>query len=323
MSTLSTQKSVTVPWLRSQKNVRQLTMLTAYDYPTACFLDEVGIDMLLVGDSVGTVIYGDPNTLSVTLDDMIRHTRAVSKAAKRALVIADMPFMSYQVNVESAVINAGRLIKEASAQAIKLEGGLEVSGTVRAITRAGIPVVGHIGLTPQSINAMGTYRMHGKSVEERAYLLESAVSLEEAGAFSIVLECVEPGLAQEISQKLSIPTIGIGSGADCDGQVLVTHDLVGLTVGRVPRFVHPLASLKEPLKMAVTEYIHRTLNRELGTPEPTQSKGPLKLTTGIKSEIPPSREGAPGAIALVQETPPRPLSETASSLASGQRAPHS
>lgn len=270
MSTLSTQKSVTVPWLRAQKGNRKLTMLTAYDYPTARFLDDAGIDMLLVGDSLATVIYGEPNTLSVTMEDMIRHTRAVAKGAHRALVVADMPFMSYQVSGESALVNAGRLLKEAFAQAVKLEGGLEMEATVRTITRAGIPVIGHIGLTPQSINAMGTYRMHGKTMEERSYLLDSALALEQAGAFSIVLECVEATLADEITRRLTIPTIGIGASAECDGQVLVTHDLVGLTEGRVPRFVNPLADLKEPFKKAVGEYIQRTLNSPSSPEEGSQ-----------------------------------------------------
>lgn len=262
MSTLIVQKSVTVPWVRAQKGHQKITMLTAYDYPTAMVLDEAGVDLLLVGDSVATVIYGEPNTLSVTMEDMIRHSLAVSRGAKRALVIADMPFMSYQVSLEQALSNAGRLLKEGRAQGVKLEGGAEMAATVRAITRAGIPVIGHIGLTPQSINAMGNYRMHGKTEAERVYLLESAQALAEAGAFAVVLECVEEKLAQEITQLISIPTIGIGAGSSCDGQVLVTHDLVGLTAGKVPKFVNPLAQLREPLQMAIHSYIHRTRSSE-------------------------------------------------------------
>jgi 3-methyl-2-oxobutanoate hydroxymethyltransferase len=258
MSTLIATKPVTVPWIRSQKGKEKLTMLTAYDYPTAITLDEAGCDMLLVGDSVATVIYGEPNTLSVTMEDMLRHTRAVTKGAKRALVIGDMPFMSYQVSREQAVTNAGRFLKEAGAQAVKLEGGSEMADTIRAITRAGIPVCAHIGLTPQSINAMGTYRMHGKTDEERQYLLNSARAVAEAGAFAVVLECVEATLAAEITAAVSIPTIGIGAGEETDGQVLVIHDLVGLTAGRVPKFVAPLAQLREPLKDAVAGYIART-----------------------------------------------------------------
>lgn len=252
------QKKITVPWVRSQKNVKKLTMLTAYDYPTALMLDESGIEMILVGDSLGTVLYGDENTLSVTLEDVIRHTQAVTRGTERALVVADMPFMSYQVSPEQAVENAGRLLKEAKAHAVKLEGGLEVEETIRALTRVGIPVMAHIGLTPQSIHAMGNYRMHGKTDEESRYLKESALAVERAGAFSVVLECVKTDLAEEISQSLSIPSIGIGSGQGCDGQVLVIHDLVGLTVGRVPKFVQPEANLKDDFKRAVQAYIART-----------------------------------------------------------------
>jgi 3-methyl-2-oxobutanoate hydroxymethyltransferase len=258
MSTLTVHKAVTVPWIRAQKAKQKITMLTAYDYPTAALLDEAGIDVILVGDSVGTVVYGEENTLSVTMEDMVRHTQAVTRGAKRALVVADMPFLSYQVSIEQAISNAGRLLKEGRAQAVKLEGGSEVAETVRALSRAGIPVVGHIGLTPQSIHAMGTYRMHGKSLEERSYLMESAKALTDAGAFAVVLECVEETLAKEITCTVSIPTIGIGASNHCDGQVLVTHDLVGLTAGRVPKFVHPLAALREPFMEAVSTYIQRT-----------------------------------------------------------------
>jgi 3-methyl-2-oxobutanoate hydroxymethyltransferase len=258
MSSEFTLKPVTVPWVKSQKGVEKITMLTAYDYPTAKLLDEAGIDVLLVGDSVATVMFGEPNTLSVTMDDMLRHVKAVSRAAHRALVIADMPFMSYQVSSEQAVTNAGRFLKEAAAQAVKLEGGAEMAETIRAITRAGIPVCAHIGLTPQSINAMGSYRMHGKSDDERHYLLESARAVANAGAFAVVLECVETTLAHEITQTISIPTIGIGAGAGCDGQVLVINDLIGMTMGRVPKFVSPLANLKTEVTAAVKAYISRT-----------------------------------------------------------------
>lgn len=260
MSTLAPTKPITVPWIRSQKGVRKITMLTAYDYPTAALVDEAGIDAILVGDSLGTVIYGDPNTLSVTMDDMLRHTQAVSRGAKRALVVSDMPFMSYQVSIEQAVTNAGRFLKESGAQAVKLEGGSEIAATIQAITRAGIPVVGHIGLTPQTIHAMGTYRMHGKTDDERKYLLDSAQAVANAGAFAVVLECVQEALAREITQTISIPTIGIGASSACDGQVLVIHDLVGLTVGRVPSFVNPVAALGHELKKAVSTYIERTQN---------------------------------------------------------------
>jgi 3-methyl-2-oxobutanoate hydroxymethyltransferase len=258
MSTLIAQKAVTVPWIRAQKGQAKFTMLTAYDFAMATILDEAGVDLLLVGDSVGTVIYGHPNTLSVTMEDMLRHTQAVTRAAKRALVVGDMPFMSYQVSVEQAVMNAGRFLKEASAQAVKLEGGLEVAETIRGITRAGIPVCAHIGLTPQTIHAMGNYRMHGKSEAERRYLLDSALAVEKAGAFAVVLECVEESLAREITAQLQIPTIGIGASEHCDGQVLVSYDLLGLTAGRVPKFVAQTAQLREQVLAGARAYIDRT-----------------------------------------------------------------
>ncbi|MEW6056077.1 MAG: 3-methyl-2-oxobutanoate hydroxymethyltransferase [Bdellovibrionota bacterium] len=258
MSSSLSVKAITVPWIRNQKGKQKLTMLTAYDYPTAALLDETGVEILLVGDSLATVVYGEPNTLSVTMEDMLRHAKAVTRAAKRALVVGDMPFMSYQVSQEKALENAGRFLKEAQAQAVKLEGGLEYAETVRALARAGVPVMAHIGLTPQSIHALGTYRMHGKNLHEQNYLKESALALSEAGAFAIVLECIEPSLAAEITNAASVPTIGIGSGNACDGQVLVIHDLVGLTLGHVPRFVNPVAELREDLKDAARQFISRT-----------------------------------------------------------------
>ena len=271
MSSAFVNKSVTVPWVRAQKGKSKLTMLTAYDYPTAVLLDQSGIDMLLVGDSVGTVIYGHPNTLAVTMDDMVRHTQAVTAGVKRSLVVGDLPFMSYQVSKKQALKHAGRLLKEAGAQAVKLEGGIEVAETVTALTRAGIPVVGHIGLTPQSIHSMGYYRTHGRTLEEHNYLMDSARAISQAGAFAVVLECVEENLASEISQKISIPTIGIGSGKNCDGQVLVTHDLVGLTIGRVPRFVDPVANLSTSYRDAIMKFIRRTQ-------EPTKTYVPETAT---------------------------------------------
>ncbi|MGE0616289.1 MAG: 3-methyl-2-oxobutanoate hydroxymethyltransferase [Bacteriovoracia bacterium] len=259
-------KPVTVPWVRAQKGRQRLSMLTAYDYPMATLIDRAGVDMVLVGDSLGPVMYGEPNTLSVTMEDMLRHGRAVSHACRRALVIGDLPFMSYQVSREQAISNAGRFLKEARVKAVKLEGGSEVAELVRDLSRAGIPVCGHIGLTPQSIHAMGTYRMHGKTPDERHFLLQSARDLADAGAFAIVLECVEAGLAAEISRAVPVPTIGIGSGTDCDGQVLVTHDLLGLTIGHVPRFVTPTASLGEAFLQGVAKYVERTRAEGAATP---------------------------------------------------------
>jgi 3-methyl-2-oxobutanoate hydroxymethyltransferase len=258
MSSEFTTKQITIPWIRAQKGVQRLTMLTAYDYPTAAMMDEAGVEMLLVGDSVGTVVYGAPNTLGVTMEEILRHTKAVTSATKRALVVADMPFMSYQVSVEEAVRNAGRFLKESGAQAVKLEGGMEIAPIIEKITRAGIPVMAHIGLTPQSLHAMGQYRMYGKSQAEQEYLLDSARAVESAGAFAVVLECVEAKLSALITKHLKIPTIGIGAGDACDGQVLVFHDLVGLTAGRVPKFVRPTAQLKPIIIGAVKAYIERT-----------------------------------------------------------------
>lgn len=269
---------IAVPSLRARKGLRPIAMLTAYDFGMATFLDEAGVDVLLVGDSLGTVIYGEPNTLSVTMDDMLRHTRAVSRGAKRALVVGDMPFMSYQVSVEDAVRNAGRFLKEAGAHAVKLEGGLEMAETIRAITRAGIPVMAHIGLTPQTIHAAGTYRMHGKSTAEQEYLIRSASAVAEAGAFAVVLECVVPALATEVTAAIAIPTIGIGSGEGCDGQVLVVNDLLGLTAGRVPRFVKPEAALGVEIQAAAMRYVERVAKTR-------EDSSGAKLELGLRIEL--------------------------------------
>ncbi len=286
-NTQSTPNTITVPWVKNNKaetTGRRLTMLTAYDYPIAKLLEEAGIHMVLVGDSLGPVIYGEANTLSVTMDEMIRHTRAVSKACTKSLVIGDMPFLSYHVSPAQALENAGRFIKEAGAQAVKLEGGLEMADTIRKITQAGIPVVAHIGLTPQSLHAMGSYRMHGKEEKERKYILDSAYAVAEAGAFAVVLECVEEKLATQITKVLSIPTIGIGSGSECDGQVLVIHDLLGLTSGKVPKFVNPTANLKPIILDAVAKYIERTVSME--RPVNKTSLKPSDKSSEKPSEVP-------------------------------------
>jgi 3-methyl-2-oxobutanoate hydroxymethyltransferase len=256
---IKSPQAMTAPRFRGEKGKRKLSLLTAYDYPTARLLDQCGIDALLVGDSLATVIYGESNTLSADMDMMLRHTRAVAKAATQALVIADMPFMSYQVSMEQALTNAGRFLKEAGAQAVKLEGGEEMEATIAAITRAGIPVMAHIGLTPQALQAMGGYRTHGKSEEERQYLLRSAEAVQRAGAFAVVLECVVPALADEITARLNIPTVGIGSGNNTDGQILVINDLIGMTLGHVPKFAKPEANIKEQITAAVGRYIQRTI----------------------------------------------------------------
>jgi 3-methyl-2-oxobutanoate hydroxymethyltransferase len=250
------RKKVTTTLFRQKKERGEpITMLTAYDYPTALAEDQAGIDSILVGDSLGMVVLGYPNTLPVTMDDMIHHCKAVARGAKFALLIGDMPFMSYQVSTEEAVRNAGRLLQEAGMDAVKLEGGRERVEAVRAIVSAGIPVMGHLGLTPQSVNQLGGFRPQGKTASAAKRLIEDALLLEEAGCFSIVLESVPAKLAELISQKLSIPTIGIGAGVGCDGQVLVTHDLLGLFDRFTPRFVKKYADFHGEMQRAFSEYM--------------------------------------------------------------------
>lgn len=229
---------------------RKITMLTAYDYPTARALDEAGVDSLLVGDTLGMVVQGRENTLGVRLDDIIYHAEMVSRAAQRALVIADMPFLSYQVSIPEAIANAGRILKETRCQAIKLEGGADQAATIAALVGAGIPVMAHVGLRPQNVHQMGGYKVQ----RDADRLINDATAAQEAGAFSIVLECIPRELARQITDRLSIPTIGIGAGADCDGQVLVTHDLLGLTSGHVPKFVKQYADLQTIISDAARQY---------------------------------------------------------------------
>src|SRR5689334_21203468 len=250
----SPRKRVTAPGVRAMKGVEQIAMLTAYDYPTALFLDESNVDVLLVGDSLGTVVYGEPNTLSVTMEDMLRHTRAVSRGTKRALVVGDMPFMSYQVSVEEAVRNAGRLVAEGRVGAVKLEGGAEFADVISAITRASVPVMGHLGLTPQSVHKMGGYVVQGRDEDAARKILEDAIALERAGCFSLVLEGVPLELARQVTQRLSIPTIGIGAGKYCDGQVLVCYDLLGMNPDFKPKFVKHYADLHGQIKGAAEAF---------------------------------------------------------------------
>ena len=245
---------VTVPLFRERKGKEKLTMLTAYDYVTAGILDEMGIDSVLVGDSLGMVMLGYPNTIPVTVDEMVHHTRAVSRGIKNALLVIDMPFMSYHESIEQAKRNAGRMMKESRADAVKIEGGTKMKDTIRAIVDIEIPVMGHIGLTPQSIHRMGGYKVQGKGEEARK-LIEDAKAVEEAGAFSVVMECVPRDLAKEITGMLSIPTIGIGAGPDCDGQVLVIQDLTGSLTGYRPKFVKAFMNLREEMGKAVKNYI--------------------------------------------------------------------
>ncbi|MCX6057236.1 MAG: 3-methyl-2-oxobutanoate hydroxymethyltransferase [Chloroflexi bacterium] len=232
-----------------------ITMLTAYDYPTAMAIDKAGIDSILVGDSLGMVVLGYENTLPVTMEEMLHHARAVSRGAKSALLVGDMPFMSYQVSTEEAVRNAGRFLQQAGMDAVKLEGGRERADAVRAIVGTGIPVMGHLGLTPQSVHQLGGFRAQGKTASAAKRLLEDAKILEDAGAFSLVLESVPAQLAEYISKQISIPTIGIGAGAGCDGQVLVTHDLLGLFERFTPKFVKQYANLHEVMNKAFADYL--------------------------------------------------------------------
>lgn len=235
------------------KNER-ITMLTAYDYSLASMVDAAGIDMILVGDSLGMVVLGYDSTLPVTMDDMIHHTKAVARGAKNSMVVADMPFLSYHVSIEESVRNAGRLIQEGGAQAVKLEGGQERVDTVKAIIDAQIPVVAHIGLTPQSVNQFGGFKVQGKDLETANKLIADARALEAAGAFCIVLECVPALLAQRITEAVSVPTIGIGAGQYCDGQVLVINDMLGMFTGHIPKFVKKFANLQPLIIEALTAY---------------------------------------------------------------------
>lgn len=248
-------KNTSVTFKESKKNGEKLTMLTAYDYTTAKLLDESGVDSILVGDSLGMVVLGYDDTLSVTMEDMIHHSAAVARGAKNALVITDMPFMSYQTSVYDAVVNAGRLVKEGGAQAVKLEGGIEFCEHIKAIVKASIPVCAHIGLTPQSINAFGGFKVQGKGKEEAQRLIDEARAVEEAGAFAVVLECVPAKLAKKISESISIPTIGIGAGAGCDGQVLVYQDMLAMYSDFKPKFVKQYAQIGSVMKDAFRQYI--------------------------------------------------------------------
>jgi 3-methyl-2-oxobutanoate hydroxymethyltransferase len=250
----STPKVTTLEFRRKKTNAEPITMLTAYDCTTARLIDRCGIDAILVGDSLGMVVLGYATTLPVTMEDMLRHCQAVSRGASHALLIGDMPFLSYQISPAEAVRNAGRFLQEAGMGAVKLEGGREMLPAAQAILDAGIPLLGHLGLTPQSVHKFGGMRAQGKSAVAAKRILEDALLLEQAGVFGIVLEAVPARLAKLISERLTIPTIGIGAGAGCDGQVLVTNDMLGLNDGHTPRFVHQYANLLEVMEQAVTEY---------------------------------------------------------------------
>lgn len=251
----NTAKRVTVPAIRAMKSQQRIGMLTAYDYPSAKAVDTAGADIILVGDSLGMVVLGYPDTLSVTVDDMIHHTRAVARGVTHALIVGDMPYLSYHVSIEETVQNAGRFI-QAGAQAVKIEGGKPSRiKTIESLIDAEIPVMGHIGLTPQSVNALGGFKVQGKGSEEAGRLIEEAIALEGVGCFSIVLECVPTELASFITERLTIPTIGIGAGPSCDGQVLVFHDVLGLYDEMKPKFVRQYAHLGEEMQKALTAFL--------------------------------------------------------------------
>jgi len=241
-------------FLKKKAEKKKITMLTAYDYPFAKLVDEAGIDAIIVGDSVGMVVQGLENTLPVTMDEMIYHTKMVSRAVKNALVVGDLPFMSYQVSIEDAVRNAGRFLKDAGASAVKIEGGAEVALHIKAMTKSDIPVMAHIGLTPQSIHRMGGYKVQGKTEEAAKRLIEEAHIVEDAGAFSLLIEAIPMGLAKKITEELSIPTIGIGAGPYCDGQVLVLHDVIGLFERFLPKFAKRYANLRDEALNAIRVY---------------------------------------------------------------------
>lgn len=248
-------KNTVLTFQQAKENGEKLTMLTAYDYSTAKLIDEAGVNSILVGDSLGNVILGHEDTISVTMEDMIHHGAAVARGAKNALVVIDMPFMSYQTSVYDALVNAGRLMKEGRGDAVKLEGGVEVCPQIKAIVDAGIPVCAHIGLTPQSINAFGGFKVQGKSEAAAKKLLEDAKAVEEAGAFAVVIEGVPAKIAALITEQLHIPTIGIGAGKDCDGQVLVYQDMLGMFSDFTPKFVKRYANIGEVMKEAFQNYI--------------------------------------------------------------------
>jgi len=268
---------ITVPDLLQRKtqaagspsNSKKITCLTAYDYPTARLLDEAGVDVILVGDSLGMVVLGQENTLSVTVEEMLHHTRAVRRGTRHALVVADMPYGSYHTDLGESLHNAMRFVKEAGAEAVKVEGGERRLELISRLTEAEIPVMGHVGLTPQSVNALGGYRVQGKTADAAEQLIRDARAVEAAGAFAVVLEAVPRELAAQISQELRIPTIGIGAGPDCDGQILVVHDLLGLTFGQTPKFARQYANVGQIISKAVREYCEDV--REGGFPSDAES----------------------------------------------------
>ncbi len=269
MASTTTQKVTTLTLHQKKERGEPIVMLTAYDYPTALAVDAAGVDAILVGDSLGMAVLGYDTTLPVTMEDMLHHCKAVARGAKTALLIGDMPFLSYQVSVTEAVRNAGRFLQEGHMEAVKLEGGRERLETTHAIVAAGIPVMGHLGLTPQSVHLFGGFRAQGRTAAAAKRLLEDALLLEEAGCFSVVLESVPARLASLIRKRLTIPVIGIGAGPDCDGQVLVLHDMLGFFERFTPRFVKKYADLSAEIRRAVTDYAAEVRTRRFPAPEHT------------------------------------------------------
>jgi len=268
MSTEQEIKRVTTKSLALLKKKKiKITALTAYDFITAKLLDNAGIDIILVGDSLSNVFQGNETTLPVTMDEMIYHTKSVAKGVNRAMVVVDMPFMSYQLSVDEGFRNAGRIMKETSASAVKLEGGERVAETIRKITEAGIPVMGHVGLTPQSIHQFGSYRERGKTKAEAAEILNDVKAIEQAGAFCIVIEKIPATLAKKISTSVTVPTIGIGAGVYCDGQILVTPDMLGLNMDFHPRFVRHYSNLADTMIVAFKKYIEDIRNKKFPSPK--------------------------------------------------------
>lgn len=262
-------KYTTADFKKAKESGEKIPMLTAYDYSTAKIEDEAGVNAILVGDSLGMVMLGYENTLRVTMEDMIHHSAAVSRGAKNAFVVTDMPFMSYQTSVYDAVVNAGRLVKEGAADAVKLEGGVKFKEHIRAIADASIPVMGHIGMTPQSVNAFGGFKVQGKSAEDAKRVIADAKAVEEAGAFAVVLECVPSKLAAYITEMLSIPTIGIGAGNECDGQVLVYQDMLGMYSDFTPKFVKRFGNIGESMKECFEAYCDEVKSGEFPSKEHT------------------------------------------------------
>jgi 3-methyl-2-oxobutanoate hydroxymethyltransferase len=248
-----------------KKQGKRITMLTAYDYPMALLEDRAGIDIILVGDSLAMTVLGHENTLPVTMDEMLHHTKAVARGAKHCLILGDMPFMSYNTSEREAIHNAGRFMKEAGADAVKLEGGVSVKETVRAIVRGGIPVMGHIGLTPQTISMLGGFKVQGKDAEAAQKIIDDALSLQDAGAFSVLLEAVPAPIAKMVTERLTVPTIGIGAGVHCDGQVLVVHDMLGLFDRFTPKFAKKYVNLSEVILKALDAYKEEVIKGEFPT----------------------------------------------------------